>query len=84
MVNSLMLLAVEAKSRNRAAVDDAGARRQRRSSRSEINGQRKIHAAFEATSSLMAGASGDKIVHQISTACSGKCEAPRPAQLGPP
>ena len=64
MVNSLILLAVEA---NRVIAlrmmklmrGGGGARREAKLMVSE-----KIHAAFEATASLMAGASGDEIIHR--------------------
>jgi hypothetical protein len=49
---------------NCASDDEADARRQKSSARSQSNGQRKINAAFEATASLVAGASGDEIVHR--------------------
>ena len=64
MVNSLMLLAVEA---NRVIAlrmmklmrGGGSARREAKLMVSE-----KMHAAFEATASLMAGASGDEIIHR--------------------
>jgi hypothetical protein len=64
MVNSLMLLAVEA---NRVIALRMmklmrGGRRARREA--EMMVSEKIYAAFEATASLMTGASGDEIVHR--------------------
>lgn len=62
MVNSLMFLAVEA---NRViALRMMKLMRGGKSARreAELMVSEKIHAAFEATASLMAGASGDKIV----------------------
>jgi hypothetical protein len=61
MVNSLMLLAVEANQviALRMMKLMGGGRRARREAVSE-----KIHAAFEATASLMTGASGDEIVQR--------------------
>jgi hypothetical protein len=61
-VNSLMLLAVEA---NRVIALRmmklmSGGRSARREAKLMVT--EKIHAAFEATASLMAGASGDEIV----------------------
>src|SRR6185312_9228069 len=64
MLNSLMLLAVEA---NRViALRLMKLMRGGKSGRREANlmVSEKIQAAFEATASLLAGASGDKIVHQ--------------------
>jgi hypothetical protein len=64
MVNSLMLLAVEA---NRViALRMMKLMRGGKSARreAELMVSEKIHAAFEATASLMAGASGDKIIHR--------------------
>jgi hypothetical protein len=64
MVNSLMLLAVEA---NRVIALRMmklmrGGRRARREA--ELMVSEKFHAAFEATASLVTGASGDEIVHR--------------------
>jgi hypothetical protein len=75
MVNSLMMLAVEANGvvALRMMKLMRGGRSARREA--ELMVSEKIRAAFEATASLMAGASGDEIVHRLSTACSGKCEA---------
>jgi hypothetical protein len=64
MVNSLMLLAVEA---NRViALRMMKLMRGGRSARREaqLMVSEKIHAAVEATASLMAGASGDEILHR--------------------
>jgi hypothetical protein len=64
MVNSLMLLAVEA---NRVIALRMmklmrGGGRARREA--ELMVSEKFHAAFEATASLVTGASGDEIVHR--------------------
>jgi hypothetical protein len=64
MVNSLILLAVEA---NRViALRMMKLMRGGKSAHreAELMVSEKIHAAFEATASLMAGASGDKIIHR--------------------
>jgi hypothetical protein len=75
MVNSLLMLAVEANGvvALRMMKLMRGGRRARREA--ELMVSEKIRAAFEATASLMAGASGDEIVHQYRRQCSGKCEA---------
>ena len=44
----------------------------------------KIDAAFKASASLMAGASGDENSSSVPTPCSGKCETARQAQFEPP
>ena len=64
MVNSLLLLAVEANEviALRMMKLMRGGRRARREA--ELMVSEKIHAAFEATASLMSGASGDEIVHR--------------------
>ena len=64
MVNSLMLLAVEANQviALRMMKLMRGGRRARREA--ELMVSEKIHAAFEATASLMTGASGDQIVQR--------------------
>jgi hypothetical protein len=64
MVNSLMLLAVEANGviALRMMKLMRGGRSARREA--ELMVSEKIHAAFEATASLMAGASGNEIVHR--------------------
>src|SRR6202022_5209408 len=64
MVNSLMMLAVEANGvvAQRMMKLMLGGRSARREA--ELMVSEKIHAAFEATASLMAGASGDEIVHR--------------------
>jgi hypothetical protein len=64
MVNSLMLLAVEANGviALRMMKLMRGGRSARREA--ELMVSEKIHAAFEATASLMAGASGNDIVHR--------------------
>jgi hypothetical protein len=64
MVNSLMLLAVEANGviALRMMKLMRGGRSARREA--ELMVSEKIHAAFEATASLMAGASGDEIVRR--------------------
>jgi hypothetical protein len=64
MVNSLMLLAAEANyvialRMMKLMRGGKGSRREAERMVSE-----KIHAAFEATTSLMAGASGDKIIRR--------------------
>ena len=64
MVNSLLLLAAEANGvialrMMKLMRGGRGARRE-----AELMVSEKISAAFEATVSLMAGASGDDIVHQ--------------------
>jgi len=64
MVNSLMLLAFEANSvialrMMKLMRGGRGARRE-----AELMVSEKIHAAFEASTSLMAGASGEDIVHR--------------------
>ena len=62
MVNSLMLLAFEANGviALRMMKLMRGGKRARREA--ELMASEKIHAAFEATASLMAGASGDQII----------------------
>jgi hypothetical protein len=64
MVNSLMMLAVEANGvvALRMMKLMRGGRSARREA--ELMVSEKIRAAFEATASLMAGASGDEIVHR--------------------
>jgi hypothetical protein len=64
MVNSLMLLAVEVNGviALRMMKLMRGGRSARREA--ELMVSEKIHAAFEATASLMAGASGNEIVHR--------------------
>jgi hypothetical protein len=64
MVNSLMMLAVEANGvvALRMMKLMRGGRRARREA--ELMVSEKLHAAFEANTSLMAGASGDEIVHR--------------------
>jgi hypothetical protein len=64
MFASLMMLAVEANGvvALRMMKLMRGGRRARREA--ELMLSEKIHAAFEATASLMAGASGDEIVHR--------------------
>ena len=64
MVNSLMLLALEANGviALRMMKLMRGGRRARREA--ELMVSEKILAAFETTASLMAGASGDQIVHR--------------------
>jgi hypothetical protein len=64
MVNPLMLLAVEANGviALRMMKLMRGGRSARREA--ELMVSEKIHAAFEATASLMAGASGDEIVQR--------------------
>lgn len=64
MINSLMWLAAEANVvvALRMMKLMRGGKRARREA--ELMVSEKIHAAFEATSSLMAGASGDKIIHR--------------------
>ena len=64
MVNSLMLLAVEANGVIALRIMKLmrGGRRARREA--ELMVSEMIHAAFEAAASLMAGASGDEIVHR--------------------
>jgi hypothetical protein len=64
MINSLMMLAVEANGvvALRMMKVMRGGRSARREA--ELMVSVKIHAAFEATASLMAGASGDEIVHR--------------------
>ena len=64
MVNSLMMLAVEANGvvALRMMKLMRGGRRARREA--ELMVSEKIGAAFEATASLMAGASGDEIVRR--------------------
>jgi len=64
MVNSLMLLAFEANGviALRMMKLMRGGRSARREA--ELMVSEKIRAAFEATASLMAGASGDEIVHR--------------------
>lgn len=65
MVNSLMLLAFEANGVIALRIMKLmrGGRSARREAELMVN--EKIHAAFEATASLMAGASGDEIVHRF-------------------
>src|SRR6202048_1454913 len=55
---------VGGRSKWRSCAADADARRQTRPARAELMVREKIDAAFEATASLMAGASGDEIVHR--------------------
>jgi hypothetical protein len=64
MVNSFMLLAFEANGviALRMMKLMRGGKRARREA--ELMVSEKIHAAIEATASLMAGASGDEIVHR--------------------
>jgi hypothetical protein len=64
MFNSLMLLAVEANEviALRMMKLMRGGRRARREANLMVS--EKINAAFEATASLVAGASGDEIVHR--------------------
>jgi len=64
MVNSLMLLAVESNGVIALRIMKLmrGGRRARREA--ELMVSEKIHAAFEAAASLMAGASVDEIVHR--------------------
>ena len=64
MFNSLMMLAVEANGvvALRMMKLMRGGRRARREA--ELMVSEKIGAAFEATASLMVGASGDEIVHR--------------------
>jgi hypothetical protein len=64
MFTSLMMLAVEANGvvALRMMKLMRGGRNARREA--ELMVREKIHAAFEATSSLMTGASGDEIVHR--------------------
>ena len=64
MVNSLMLLACEANSVIALRIMKLmrGGRSAHREA--ELMVSEKIHAAFEATASFMAGASGDEIVHR--------------------
>jgi hypothetical protein len=64
MVNSLMMLAVEANGvvALRLMRLMGGGRKARREAGLMVS--EKIHAAFEATASLMAGASGDEIIHR--------------------
>jgi hypothetical protein len=64
MFNSLMMLAVEANGvvALRMMKLMLGGRRARREA--ELMVSEKMVAAFEATASLMAGASGDEIVHR--------------------
>lgn len=64
MINPWMLLAVEANQviALRTMKLMRGGRRARREA--ELMVSEKIHAAFEATASLMAGASGDEIVQR--------------------
>ena len=64
MFTSLMMLAVEANGvvALRMMKLMRGGRRARREA--ELMVSEKIHAAFAATASLMAGASGDEIVHR--------------------
>ena len=64
MINSLMMLAVEAN--HVVALRMMKLMRGGRSARreAELMVSEKIHAGFEATASLMAGASGDEIVHR--------------------
>ena len=64
MFNSLMMLAVEANGvvALRMMKLMLGGRKARREA--ELMVREKIHAGFEATANLMAGASGDEIVHR--------------------
>jgi hypothetical protein len=62
--NSLMTLALEAKSRRCDAHDEVDARRQTRAARGSTHGQRKIGAAVEAAASVMAGASGNDVIRR--------------------
>jgi hypothetical protein len=64
MFTSLMMLAVEANGvvAQRMMKMMLGGRSARREA--ELMVSEKMHAAFEATASLMAGASGDEIVHR--------------------
>jgi hypothetical protein len=64
MVNSLMLLAVETNGviALRMMKLMRGGRSARREAQLMVS--EKIHAAFEATASLMAGASGNEIIHR--------------------
>src|SRR5205814_8532261 len=64
MVNSLMMLAVEANGvvALRMMKLMRGGRKARREAKLMVS--EKIHAAFEATASLMTGASGGEIVHR--------------------
>jgi hypothetical protein len=64
MLNSLMMLALEANGvvAQRMMKLMRGGRRARREAKLMVS--EKIDAAFEATARLMAGASGDEIVHR--------------------
>ena len=64
MFNSLMMLALEANGvvAQRMMKLMRGGRSARREA--ELMVSEKIHAAFEATASLAAGASGDELVHR--------------------
>ena len=64
MLNSLVMLAVEANGvvAQRMMKLTLGGRRARREAKLMVT--EKIDAAFEATGRLMAGASGDEIVHR--------------------
>jgi hypothetical protein len=64
MFNSLMMLAIEANGvvAQRMMKLMRGGRRARREAKLMVS--EKIDAAFEATARLMAGASGDEIVHR--------------------
>jgi hypothetical protein len=64
MFNSLMMLAIEANGvvAQRMMKLIRGGRRARREGKLMVS--EKIDAAFEATARLMAGASGDEIVHR--------------------
>ena len=64
MFNSLMMLALEANGvvAQRMMKLIRGGRRARREAKLMVS--EKIEAAFEATARLMAGASGDEIVHR--------------------
>jgi len=48
----------------------------------ELMVREKIDAALEATTSLMAGASGDKNSPSVSKTCCGECEAVEQVQFG--
>jgi len=75
MINSLMSLAFEANGviALRMTKLMRGGRSARREA--ELMVSEKIHAAFEATASLIAGAFRRENSPSISTACSGQCEA---------
>ena len=83
MFTSLMMLAVEANGvvALRMMKLMRGGRNARREA--ELMVREKIHAAFETTSNLMAGASSDEIVHRYRQHVAGNAKTAGKGQVGP-